>query len=377
MSKIGVALAGFGSIGRIHLLAYKDMPLVYPGKLPGIRMRGVLRSSREQAEKTAAEEGFERGYSSYEQILEDPEVDVIDLVTPNYLHKDQIIRALRAGKHVLCEKPLGLNGAEADEILHEADSSACRVGMIFNYRFIPAIVKAKALIDQGRLGQVYSFRGEYFHTGYQNPSRPYSWRMDFARSGGGALADLGVHVLDLLSSLLGDFRSVRADLQTYIRDRPLPGDSGKTEAVTVDDAAWLQCTLASGAKGSVEVSRFATGTLDDLNLTVYGSKGSFQFRLMDPGFLYWFDQEQKAGGWTRLETMQHYPGAAIPNTRSVIGWTRFHLENQYRFLEALEEGKPFSPGVLEGAKAQYILDAAYASGASGREEPVQAVPSGI
>ncbi len=375
MKSIGIALAGFGGIGRIHLLGFREIPHFYPGKLPPLRMTGVLRSRKEDAEVSARENGFDKGYGTFQEILDDPDVDVIDLVTPNALHKEQILSALKAGKHVLCEKPLALNGAEADEILAASRDSRGLTGMVFNYRFIPAILKARKLIDQGRLGEVYSFRGEYFHTGYQNPERPFSWRMDFARSGGGALMDLGVHVLDLIAYLLGDVTTVRSDLKTYVPRRPLADGSGKMADVTVDDAAWLQCTLTGGAMGSIEVSRFATGTLDDLNITVYGSKGSFQFKLMDPGFLYWFDQDRKDEGWKKLETLQHYEGAKIPNPRSVIGWNRFHAENLYRFLLSVAENTDFVPGVEDGVRAQYILDAAYRSAASGKVEKVQKVPS--
>ncbi len=366
-------MAGFGAIGRIHLLAYRDIPHFYPGQLPGIRLSGVLRSTKEASDATAREAGFEKGYADYQEILDDPAVDVIDLATPNYLHKEQILQALRAGKHVLCEKPLALNGGESVEILKELDRSDCQVGMIYNYRFVPAIIKAKELIGQGRLGEIYTFRGEYFHTGYQNPARPFSWRMDFSRSGGGALADLGVHVIDLLNYLLGDFSTVRAELETYITERPAAGDSGRMDAVTVDDAAWLQCMLNDGGKGTIEVSRFATGTLDELNLAVYGSRGAFRFNLMDPGYLYWFDEEKKEMGWNRLETLQHYDGAVIPNPRSVVGWTRFHLENQYRFLKSLRDNTVFHPGAIDGARAQFVLDAAYRSGQTGQIEPVRQI----
>ena len=373
MNKIGIAMAGFGSIGRIHNLSYRDIPLFYPGVLPELDMAGVLCSSPESSRKCAEAEGFRKGYARYEEILKDPEVDIVDIVTPNYLHKEQIIRALEAGKHVLCEKPLALNGDEAAVILTAAQRSDRQVGMIFNYRFIPAVRRAKELIAEGRVGDIYSFRGEYFHTGYQNPNRPHSWRMDRTLSGGGALADLGVHVIDILHYLLGDFSTVRADLSTFIKERPLPGDGGTRAEVTVDDAAWLQCSLCSGGKGSIEVSRFATGALDDLNITVYGSKGAFRFRLMDPNFLYWFEEANRESGWTRLETLQYYEGAKIPHPRSVIGWTRFHMENQYSFLKAMSEDRLFAPGAGDGVRAQFVLDAAYRSGGSGREEPVRQI----
>ena len=372
MNTIGIALAGFGAIGRIHHLAYRDIPLYYPGQLPEIRLEGVLRSSAESSRKTAEAEGFVKGYASFEEILEDPQVHIIDLVTPNYMHKDQILQALRAGKHILCEKPLALNGSEADEILKEVKISTSQVGMVFNYRFVPAIMKARELIDQGRLERFTPSGVSTFIRAIRIPAA-LQLADEFQQIRRGALADLGVHVLDLLNYLLGDFDSIRAETQTYIKERPVPGEKGRMEKVTVDDAAWLQCTLSSGGKGSVEVSRFATGTLDELNITIYGSRGALRFNLMDPGFLYFFEEVNKSNGWCRLETMQHYPGAALPNPRSVIGWPRFHLENQYRFLKALEEKKAFAPGAYEGARAQYVLDAAYASALSRRNEKVKKI----
>jgi len=365
MDKVTIAMAGFGSIGRIHQLAWADIPYIYPGILPQIHLKGVCRSSYRRAEETVRSSGFEKAYRDYDDLLADPEVDVVDLVTPNAGHREQILKAMKAGKHLLCEKPLVLNASEALELEKAALNSQVRIGMIFNYRFIPAIMKAREMITEGLLGEVYSFRGEYFHTGYQNPRRPYSWRMDFNQSGGGALADLGIHVIDLVRYLLGDFDSVRSDLKTYITERPLPGGGSETGQVTVDDAAWMQCRLISGAMGSIEVSRFATGTLDDLNLTVYGSRGAFCFKLMEPNFLMWFDEKNRSRGWSRIETLQTYPDAVIPAPRSVIGWTRFHTENQYRFLKSILENREFSPSLADGAAAQYILDAAYKSARTG------------
>ncbi|MBI9104606.1 MAG: Gfo/Idh/MocA family oxidoreductase [Spirochaetales bacterium] len=260
MKKIRIGMAGFGPIGVVHLLAYRDISVIYSGLLPPFEVAGVCRTSMEKAEETARDENIEKAYSDFDAMISDPSIDIIDVVTPNYLHKDQIVKALKAGKHVLCEKPLALNGREAEEIEHTAAGSDKKVGMIFNYRFIPAIMKAKELTDAGRLGDIYSFRAEYYHTGYQNPQKPWSWRMDFDRSGGGALMDLGVHALDLVRYLLGEVDSVQCRLKTYITERPMVTGSGSGE-VTVDDAAWTQLNLKNGGTGSLEVSRFATGTL--------------------------------------------------------------------------------------------------------------------
>ena len=367
METLGIGLAGWGAIGRIHLLALGDIPRIYPDSAPDFKVLGICRTSQSRAEEAAAAENIPRAYGDYEEMLADPDIHLIDIVTPNYLHREQVLNALAAGKAVLCEKPLALSGEEAWEIGVAAEASGCPAGMIFNYRFIPAVMKAKELIDAGGLGDIYSFRAEYFHTGYQNPDRPFSWRMDVSQSGGGALADLGVHGADLIRYLLGDIESVQCDLKTYITERPLPGGAG-TGRVTVDDAAWTRLTLTGGGEGSLEVSRFAAGALDDLNISAFGSRGAFRFRLMDPDFLWWFDQGETGAGWRRIETVQNYPGAVLPNPRSVTGWTRYHTENIYRFLKAAAGGTPFSPDFNDGAAAQVFLDAAYLSAGTGRRE---------
>jgi predicted dehydrogenase len=198
-----------------------------------------------------------------------------------------------------------------------------------------------------------------------------SWRMRKNLSGGGALVDLGSHVIDLVRHLLGEFAAVRGTLQTYIDSRPVSKNSKDREAVTVDDAAWLEVRMRDGGIGTIEVSRFATGALDDLNIEIYGEKAAMMFRLMDANWLYWYDAARPGGsmggerGWTRLETVQHYPGATLPPPRSIVGWTRTHAENQYSFLAAVSRGETSQPGVLDGLRCQLIMDAVYRSAETG------------
>jgi predicted dehydrogenase len=244
------------------------------------------------------------------------------------------------------------------------------VGITFNFRFVPALQRAKQMIMDGLLGEVYSFRAEYYHSGYLDPRRPLVWRMKRNLSGGGALVDLGSHLIDLIRHLMGEFQSVRAVTKTYVPQRPVELGSETLGEVTVDDAAWLQVRLANGTFGTIEVTRYAAGCLDDLKLEVYGSKGALRFSLMDANWLYWFDSTRAGGfmggdqGWTRLETVQHYKDAAVPPARSILGWTRTHAECQYSFLCALRSGSKPQPGVQDGLRVQLVLDAAYASASS-------------
>ena len=368
---IGIGLVGFGAVGRIHTLCYREIPHIYPENLPEIKLVAVCTSRSETAERAASLGGFEFGTSDLSAMLEREDVTVVDCSAPNFLHEGIVLQALKAGKHVYCEKPLALNVGEAGRMCEAAEKTGVRTGMTYNFRFIPALMRAKRMIDDGDLGEIYSFQAEYLHTGYQDPGKPMSWKLRQETAGGGSLIDLGSHLIDLVRHLLGEFRSIRAVTRTYIPKRPTAPGADQQEDVTVDDEAWLHAELVSGAFGSIVTSRFATGTLDDLNLEIYGRKGALSFRLMDANWLYWFDAAQPGGdlgglqGWTRIETVQHYPGAAIPTPRSIIGWHRTHAENQYRFLKSLQEGTAPDPSFIDGLKAQVVLEAAYSSAQSG------------
>lgn len=364
MSVLGIGMAGYGGIGKLHTLAYRSIPSYYPS-FPPYRLAAVCTRSDTSAAAAARDGGFGRPYTSLSDLVNDPDVHVIDCVLPNDAHKEVVMAALRAGKSVYCEKPLALTGSEARELAAVAAQSSGTLGMTFNYRFVPAIQKARRLIESGAVGEIYRFHAEYLHTGYQDPTRPLSWRMRMASSGGGAIMDLGSHVIDLVRFLVGEFDEVSATTKTYITSRPIAKGASERGPVDVDDAAWLQASMKNGATGTLTVSRFATGSADDLRIIVEGSKGAFRFDLMDANWLYWFDATRKSGesGWTRLETIQSYESAVVPPARAILGWDRTHAENQYQFLKSVIERTEPSPGIRDGLANNLVMDAAYASAA--------------
>lgn len=376
MDTIGIGMVGCGMIGRVHALGYRDLALMYPGQLPAVHLTAVCTSRPETACAAAAEAGFGAWCTDLAELLARDDVDVVDCVAPNYLHHRVVLAAIAAGKHVYCEKPLALDGAQAREIAHAAGRGGVWVGMVFNYRFVPAVMRARQLAEAGALGEVYSFRAAYLHSGYQDPLRPMSWRLRREQAGGGALVDLGSHAIDLIRHLLGEFAAVRATACTYIKERPARKGAAEMEPVTVDDAAWLQARLVSGAVGTIEASRFATGMVDDLRFEIHGERGALRFGLMDPNWLYWYDATRPGGafggerGWTRLETVQHYPGAAVPPARAPVGWARTLAENQAAFLRAVARGERPQPDVTDGLRVQLVLDAAYESARTGEWVPV-------
>jgi len=281
------------------------------------------------------------------------------------MHREAVEKAIAAGKHVYCEKPLAgtIEDARAIASVVERYRGKAQFGMVFQYRFLPALIRAKQLIAEGKIGKTFSYRAEYLHSGYQDPHRPMSWRMKMEEGGSGALGDLGSHLIDLVRFLLGDFSSVQGNLETFIPQRPIAKGSLTMGNVTVDDAAWINARMKNGAFGSLELSRFATGTLDDLRIWIYGEYGALHFDLMDPSFLYFFDQKKPGGdyggskGWQRIETVSFYPNAQTPPPRAPIGWIRSHVENQYQFLKAITSNKQPSPGISDGLKTQLVLTA--------------------
>jgi predicted dehydrogenase len=360
---LNIGIAGYGMIGRVHGMNYGELPFLYPGSIPRPVLHSVCTSSPESAQAAAKEGGFASWTTQIDEMISNPEIDVIDVSLPNQFHKPIVLKALEAGKAVYCEKPLAGNISDARAIADAVRTGGGIFGMVFQYRFFPAIMKARELLSSGRIGRVFTWRAEYLHSGYQNPEKPMSWRMQKEEGGSGALGDPGSHIIDLVCHLLGEVESVQRQLETFIHERPISKGSTEKGAVTVDDVAWFRARMADGSVGTVEASRFATGTMDDLRIWIYGEKGALRFDLMDPSFLYYFDDSRPSGdfggerGWQRFETAQYYPGAKTPPARAPIGWVRSHAENQYAFLKAVSEGQEPSPGIDDGLRTQLIIDA--------------------
>lgn len=368
--QIGIGMLGYGGIGRVHGLGYRQLPLIYPGTFEPI-LRSVCTSRQETADAAKDEAGFESAVTSFADLLSDDAVEVVDITLPNHLHLPAVSESLAAGRSVYCEKPLSGSIEDARKIAAVvAESRPGMFGMVFQYRFIPALMKAREIIQSGKLGRVFTYRAEYLHSGYQNPDRPLSWRMKKEEGGSGALGDLGSHVIDLIRYLIGEFASLQGQLETFISERPVKKGASKKGRVSVDDVAWFRARMKNGAVGTVEASRFATGTLDDLRVWIHGEGGALHFSLMDANFLYWFDESQAGGdyggerGWQRLDTVANYPGASAPPARAPLGWARAHAECQHRFLTAVTNGQEPNPGIVDGLRAQLVMDAVERSAAA-------------
>jgi len=374
----GVGMIGYGYMGKMHSYAYASLPFIYNPLPFRIKLVGVCAPSEASRALALESAGYEFATPDYRELLARDDISIINVCTPNYLHKEQAIAAIRAGKHVYCDKPLALTGADAQEMADLARQSGLTCQVTFHNRFCPALQRARQLVEEGFVGEVLSFRAVYLHTGYTDPKRPISWKMKRETSGAGALLDLGTHIIDIIRWLAGDFAKVNARLRTLIKERPAHAGGSALVPVTVDDVAMMQVELPNGALGSIEVSRIATGAADDLRFEINGSRGAIAFNLMDANWLSVYDDTKPGGaygggrGWQRIECIQKYPmPAVLPGGVAPVGWMRFHIASLYSFVSNVVESRTGDPSFDDGAAVQRICDAAIASNDSGSWESVE------
>jgi predicted dehydrogenase len=364
----GVGIVGFGFIGKVHAYGYQNLPLFYKPPPATCRLVGVCTSRAETAEKARQVGGFEFGTDRFEDLLERDDIQVISVATPNGLHRDQVIAALEAGKHVYCDKPLTVSLADARAMMSAAEAHPdLATGMAFQCRFSPAVLKAHEMIHEGFLGQVYHFRGAYLHAGYTDPNRPRTWRTD---EGGGCLADLGSHIIDLMRYLLGEYDAVRGATKTWVTERPSPDDPTRMLPVDVDDYVCLEARLASGAIGFIEASRYATGVQDHVEFAIHGEGGALRWSMMDPNYLYAYRAGSDPNGFVAIPTVQHYPSPSALAAGQNVGWMRFHMHSVFDFMSGVATGETNSSTLRDGAHVQAIDEAVRSSADSGDWEPV-------
>ncbi len=382
MKKIGIGMIGYGGIGRVHVMGYRNIPFYYGVPADTINIVGVATSRAESAEKAAKEIGCEFWTADYRELLARADIDVIDCCTPNHLHEEIVLAAAEAGKHIYCEKPLSLSVAEGQRMVAAVKEAGVKGQMTFNFRFMPALTRARQLVEAGFLGNIYSFRGRYYRASYVDPNRPLSWKLRQETTRSGALFDIGAHVLDLLYFLLGDFSSVQATLETIVKERPVAAGAAATGPVDVDDVAYLHVRMADGSLGSVEISRLATGTTNDLQVEIYGDQGALRFKSTDPSWLDIYDMRdpgQPLGGtrgFRKVETGQRFPGAKAPDWTMPPSFMRSHAECQYQFLKAISDDRSPAPSLEDGLRVQEVMEASLAASAEGRWVSVDEVKAG-
>ena len=363
MKTYRVGILGFGMIGKVHAYGHLTLPLFYDPPPLATRITHVVTGRQETAEKARRTVGADVAATDYRVVTENPEIDIVHICTPNDLHRDALLSAMQHGKHIYCDKPLVATMAEAEEIRAALGSYGGTAQMTFQNRFYPATLRAKQLIDAGALGEVLEFRAAYLHAGSADPAAPLKWKLT-AASGGGVIADLATHVLDLLDHFIGPFESLLAETHIAYLDRPSVDDPARRVKVDAEDCVLALARMGSGARGTIEATKIATGMEDELRVEIHGSRGALRFVSMDPHHLEYFDAtacDRPQGGvrgWTQIDAGQRYasPASSFPSAKAPIGWLRSHAACLANFLQAVAEGRPGEPGLEQGIRVQHLME---------------------
>jgi predicted dehydrogenase len=359
-----VGIVGFGFIGKVHAYGHLNLPLFYDPPPCKTEITHICTSRQETAEKGRAQIGAQVATTDFRAITENPDIDIVHICTPNNLHKEQLLSAMGHNKHIYCDKPLVVDMAEGHEIERALQEYGGVAQITFQNRFFPATIRARQLVDEGFLGQILEFRACYLHSGSADPNAPLKWKLS-AQSGGGVIADLGSHIMDLMHYLLGDFEELLAMTHIAYPERPSLHDPQVKVPVDAEDCVRLLLRTRSGAVGTIEASKIATGTEDELRFEIHGSLGALRFNSMAPHYLEAYDarlSDQPAGGqrgWTCIDCGQRYAKpAGFPGPKFSMGWMRTHMACLAHFLHSVASGVPGEPGLAQGLVVQKLIECA-------------------
>ncbi|MBA2364505.1 MAG: Gfo/Idh/MocA family oxidoreductase [Chloroflexia bacterium] len=371
MSEIGIGLVGYKFMGRAHSNAWRQVGHFFDVD-PVPRLRAVAGRDEAGVKEAAASLGWEGYETSYERLLARDDIQLIDVCTPGNSHHDIAIAALRAGKHVLCEKPLANSLAQAKEMVEAAEQAGTVNMVTFNYRRVPAVQLAKQLIAEGRIGEVRHWRAVYLQDWILDPQFPLVWRLQKDLAGSGALGDIGAHIVDLAQFLVGPITEVIGTLNTFIKERPTEeastGGSGLTAAggtrmgeVTVDDSTTILARFESGATGTFEATRLAAGRRNYNSFEINGSEGSLVFNLerLNELQVYFTSDPEDVQGFRTIsvtEPVHPFTGAWWP-AGHIIGYEHSFVHTIKDLLDGVRKNESPAPTFLDGYRCQAVLDA--------------------
>lgn len=374
---LGVGLISVGWMGKMHSRAYTSLPLIYPEL--GVRSRLVRAADTAETGRTYARDvlGYESVVADYHEVLADPEVDVVSICSPNFLHAEMGVAAARAGKPFWIEKPVGRGVEDTRLVESAADEAGVITSIGFNYRNPPAVQRAKQLIDSGALGRITNIRGRYFGGFSSNPDDPLTWRFVRALSGSGVLGDLMGHLVDQIHYLVGPIAAVTATTGTYLAARPaLPGatGSGDRQPVENEDYATMLVrfdgsAVAAGALGSLEASRIAVGPRSEYGFEIFGTEGSvrWEFERMNELEVA-LHRTGPQIGYTRVFADTTFPefDRFQPSSGTGMGYDDLKTIEAARFVAAVLGGTAAGSNIHDAVASAQVLSAAEQSAASGR-----------
>ena len=392
---LAVGLIGYEFMGKVHSNAWRQAPRFF-NLQADVQTKTICGRRRAAVEGAAVTFGWANSVTDWREVVADPSIDIVDICTPNDTHCEIAIAAARAGKAILCEKPLARNVDEAKHMV-AAVTKARVVNMVcHNYRRIPAIALAKQMIERGEIGdRIFHFRARYAQDWIVDPDFPLVWRLQSKIAGSGALGDIFSHIVDLARYLVGEFKEVCAVTETFVRQRPLVGPDNaspvrqsnklvprrartragrsvkQTGKVTVDDAVTMIGHFQNGALASLEATRFAPGRKNSITLEINGSAGSLFFDLEEMNRLKFYSRRDPHGrqgfrGILVTEPTHPYIDKWWPPGH-IIGYEHTFVHTIADFVKALAAGKNVEPSFQDGLQNQRILDAAMKSAQTKRQ----------
>lgn len=369
-----VGMIGYRFMGKAHSNAWRQAPRFFP-LAADVEMSTICGRDPNGVEEARKALGWSKASVDWRAVVEDPEIDIVDINTPNDSHAEIAIAAAKAGKHILCEKPLGMTVDQCKAML-DAVKKAKVVHMVcHNYRRIPAIAHARKMIEEGAIGDVFHYRARYAQDWIVDPEFPLVWRLQKGVSGSGTHGDINAHIIDLARYLVGEFKEVCGMMHTFIKERPLMDQSGKGDGlgakssgkkmgkVTVDDTALFIGRFANGAIANLEATRFALGRKNHITIEINGSRGSLVFDFEDMNRLKYFDNSNPADRQGFRDILVTQGGGAHPYVGNwwppghIIGYEHTFVHTIADFVNAVVNGKPVQPTFEDGVRNQRVLEA--------------------
>src|ERR1700682_2261715 len=357
---LSIGLIGYQFMGKAHSNAWRQAPRFVD--LPAeVRMKTICGRNRFAVKKVAAKFGWENAQTDWRRLMDDRKIDIVDICTPNDSHCEIAIAAAKAGKSILCEKPLARSVAEAEKMARAVKQARVVNMVCHNYRRIPAIALARQMIERGELGEVFHFRARYAQDWIVDPKFPLVWRLQSNVAGSGALGDIFSHIVDLARYLVGEFKEVCAITETFVKQRPLKAGSRKKARVTVDDAVTSIGRFRNGGLASLEATRFAPGRKNSITLEINGSAGSLFFDLEEMNRLKFFsnrDPKDRQGFRDILVTEPSHPyiDKWWPPGH-VIGYEHTFIHTIADFVSAIAKQKNVDPDFGDALQTERVLEA--------------------
>ena len=376
MKKLNVGIIGYGFMGRAHSNAFAKVNHFFDLEHQVVRKAACARDGG-KVKAFANKWGYESVETDWRKLIQRDDIDVIDIATPNNTHAEIAIAAAKAGKMILCEKPLSMNGPQGKQMVDVIEKAKVPNMVWYNYRRVPAVTLAKQLIDDGRLGRIFHYRAKFLQDWTISPELPQGgaalWRLDVKAAGSGVTGDLLAHCIDTAIWLNGSIDKVSAMTETFIKERK-HNLTGKVEKVGIDDACAFLARFSNGSLATFESTRYARGHKALYTFEINGEHASIFWDLHDLHRLQYFDHrdEGKVRGWRSIHVSDgdqpYMKNWWVPGLQ--IGYEHSFVHQVADFLKGIETGKPASPTFRDALETQYICDTVLKSGKSGRWEKV-------